>query len=71
MKRIDLIRRFIYKNGNTEIPLTDIDPSMAPNKVVEFYANTYPELINGKAGEAIPNGKYLDYKVSVNIGYNG
>lgn len=42
----NLERVFTMKKNGKTIPLSDPDPSMPADKVMNFYASRYPELTN-------------------------
>ena len=42
-----LERAFTFEKGNETITLSDPNPSMTPEQVMNFYAGTYAELIRG------------------------
>ncbi len=41
-----LSRTFILKNRNEEIPIQDPNPDWPPERVMSYYEDTYPELVN-------------------------
>ena len=45
----ELARKFTYTNNKNQVlDLPDPDPSLSPQAVQNFYANTYPELVSAK-----------------------
>lgn len=61
-----LERKFTYKDKN----LPDI-PGLTPEKILEYYSNAYPELINASAGEAEVKDDKLIYTISHTAGTKG
>lgn len=43
-----LPRVFIFSDKGQDIRLTDPDPNLSPEAVLNFYANTYPVLTTAK-----------------------
>lgn len=61
-------RVFKYK----DLSLPDINPSLNPKEVIEFYSNQFPELANGFVeGEEIGTNGDLIIKVSTSVGTKG
>lgn len=50
--------------------LTDPDPKMKPEDVIDFYSSTYPELTNATFKKEIQDFQVL-YKLKPTIGENG
>lgn len=66
-------RKFVYEKDNKEIVLPDPGTNIIPDKVADFYAAQYPELINAHV-----EGPELDekeetalYTISVKAGTKG
>ena len=52
----ELERKFNYTVKGQNVTLNDPDPKMSPEAVMNFYSNTYPELISAKiTGPEIKN----------------
>ncbi|WP_338871657.1 PRTRC system protein C [Spirosoma sp. SC4-14] len=52
----ELERKFTYSVKGQNVTLPDPDPSLSPEAVMNFYSNTYPELISAKiTGPEIKN----------------
>lgn len=66
-----LNRRFTFKHGTETVTLTDPDLSMSPEAVMNFYANTYPELTTATAnGPRIEDDEAV-YEFRTTIGTKG
>jgi len=62
-----LSRVFVY--GNEE--LSDPNPNLSPEEVMDIYSNQYPELLNANiSGPKIVKGT-AQYEFSKNIGTKG
>lgn len=66
-----LPRNFEAKIKNQVIPLNDPDPNMSPESVLNFYSNTYPELITAKISSPIIENDKLQYKFESVMGTKG
>ncbi len=57
-----LERIFKFQHGNEQIALSDPNPGMTVDQVMNFYSNTYPELTTATAqGPEIANDKSVFY----------
>lgn len=66
-----LVRVFKFNNKGKDIPLTDPNPALSPQAVLNFYATTYPELITAKvSGPEIKNDA-IEYKFESVMGTKG
>lgn len=66
-----LNRRFTFKHGTETVTLTDPAPSMSPDAVMNFYANTYPELTTATVhGPRIEDDEAV-YEFRTTIGTKG
>lgn len=62
-----LVRVFMYKGDE----LVDVNPTYAPETVMEHYAGTYPELLNATvSGPKIENNKAI-YTFEKSLGTKG
>ena len=59
----------VFMHGN--ITLNDPDPSMAPEEVMQFYTNTYPELTTSNVHGPEVNGDKAVYKFKTTVGTKG
>lgn len=59
----------VFMHGN--ITLTDPDSSMAPEEVMQFYTNTYPELTTSNVHGPEVNGDKAVYKFKTTVGTKG
>lgn len=41
-----LKRKFILKEKDVDIELSDVDPNMTVDQIRKFYSGTYPHLLN-------------------------
>lgn len=62
-----LERVFKFNNQN----LSDPDPTLSPQQVMEIYANQYPELVNSNISGPKIDGKKAVYEFSKQIGRKG
>ena len=64
-------RMFLFDNEGQQVRLSDPDPALAPEAVLNFYAQTYPVLLNAK----IEGGEFADdelqYQFVSTIGTKG
>ena len=66
-----LNRRFTFKHGTETVTLTDPDLSMSPEAVMNFFANTYPELTTATVhGPKIEDDEAV-YEFRTTIGTKG
>ena len=66
-----LPRHFEAKIKNQVIALDDPDPNMSPEAVLNFYSNTYPELITAKISPSTIENDKLQYKFESVMGTKG
>lgn len=71
METKDLIRKFLYNNNGNNIILDDPNPDFTPNRVKEFYSNTYPELLNATVDNPKIENDNLIYEFNTKIGTKG
>lgn len=48
MEKVKLEREFSLTRNGKKIKLEDPGENLTPQQVLDFYSNTYPELINSK-----------------------
>jgi PRTRC genetic system protein C len=66
-----LSRIFLHKENGQEIPLTDPNPALSPEAVMNFYAGTYPILTNARlTGPEIKQDK-IQYRFESTLGTKG
>lgn len=66
-----LNRRFTFRRSTETVMLADPAPSMSPDAVMNFYANTYPELTTATVhGPNIENDEAV-YEFRTTIGTKG
>lgn len=64
-------RSFTFKKGNETIALSDINPMDAPEAVMSYYSNIYPELTTASVhGPEIKEDKAV-YEFTTTIGTKG
>lgn len=64
-------RSFTFKKGNETITLSDINPAEAPEIVMSYYSNMYPELTTASVhGPEIKEDKAV-YEFKTTIGTKG
>lgn len=66
-----LERVFIFKEGSQEIRLTDPEPSWAAERVLNFYANTYPILTTAKVAAPEIGEDNVQYRFESVMGTKG
>lgn len=69
MEKIQLKRKFVIDKKN--ITLADPDPSMSPDQVMQFYSNTYPELVTSSAQGPEYKDDSLVYTFKTTVGTKG
>lgn len=62
----DLERVFKYNDNE----LSDPNPTMTPEEVIDFYSNQYPEFTNAKHTMKLENNKAV-YNISASVGTKG
>jgi PRTRC genetic system protein C len=62
-----ITRKFLYNNEE----LMDPNPEMSANEVLDFYANTYPELTTAQAVETSSEEDTIKYIFVVAKGTKG
>ena len=67
----ELPRVFIFNNEGSEVVLDDLQESMSPESVLNFYSGTYPILTTAKIeGPEIANDR-IEYHFTTTIGTKG
>lgn len=66
-----LKRRFLLKRSSGDTPLPDPDPSMTPDEVLQFYANSYPELVTSTCQGPVYDGDTMTYSFQTVVGTKG
>jgi PRTRC genetic system protein C len=65
-------RIFEFKKDGKIERLADPNPAMAPERVMEFYSNHYPELINGNVeGPTLGKDDEIIYTLSFTVKTKG
>ena len=57
-------RVFVFKKGNEQIILDDINPNLTPDEIIDMYSNTYPELVNSNINPKGIVNDQLVYEIS-------
>lgn len=66
-----LPRVFLFEHQGTNLELTDPSIQMTPDRVLQFYAATYPELTTAKMeGPEIKNDR-VEYRFQTTLGTKG
>jgi PRTRC genetic system protein C len=68
MAETKILKR-VFKFKNDELPDPNVD--LTPDKVKEFYANQYPELINATMGTPQYEEDKVIYPMETNLGTKG
>lgn len=66
-----LPREFVIKKGNSSTRLPDPNPNMTPTQVMEFYENSYPQLVNGSVSAPDVKATKVVYEFSTTVGKKG
>ncbi len=67
----ELPRVFIFNNEGSEVVLDDLQESMSPESVLNFYSGTYPILTTAKIeGPEVANDR-IEYHFTATIGTKG
>lgn len=69
MEKIQLKRKFVIDKKN--ITLADPDTSMTPDQVMQFYSNTYPELVTSSVQGPEYQSDCLVYTFKTTVGTKG
>jgi PRTRC genetic system protein C len=71
LQTTQLARIFIHKEGGQEVRLTDPGQTFDPDRVLNFYAGTYPVLTNARiVGPEIKNDE-IQYRFESTMGTKG
>lgn len=65
----ELLRSFSFKGNN----LPDVNRNYPVEKIISFYSNAYPELVNGTIGSTKINEKThtIEYEIVASVGTKG
>ena len=65
----NIVRTFLLKKNNQDIPLDDPNPAFTPEEVLTFYSNIYAELTNSTIfGPKLENDKLVfEFKTTIGI----
>lgn len=66
-----LERKFSFRKWNSVIALADPDPSWSADDVMNYYANTYPELTTATVQGPEIKGDVAEYEFKTTIGTKG
>lgn len=66
-----LQRIFLYKVKNEETRLSDPEQKLSPQAVLNFYANTYPELVTATVEGPIIKDDEVQYRFVSTLGTKG
>jgi len=66
-----LPRTFLFKDKGMDISLSDPEPKLSPQAVLNFYANTYPELVTAKIDGPVIADDQVQYQFVSTIGTKG
>jgi PRTRC genetic system protein C len=67
----ELQRIFLFKIKNEEIKLSDPEQKLSPQAVMNFYANTYPELVTATIDGPYIKDDAVQYKFVSTLGTKG
>jgi len=71
MKTTPLSRTFLFFSGDQEISLPDIDAKLSPTQVLNFYNQSYPQLVTARVeGPEIKNDE-IQYRFVTTMGTKG
>lgn len=71
LKVSGLERTFSFRKGNSVIRLADPDPSWSADDVMNYYANTYPELTTATVQGPVIRNDTAEYEFKTTIGTKG
>ena len=66
-----LKRRFVIARNGKDVTLPDPDPAMSPDQVMQFYSNTYPELVTSSCTGPVCDGDAMTYTFRTTVGTKG
>ena len=66
-----LKREFVIDSKGTKTTLADPDPNMSPDQVMQFYSNTYPELVTSSCHGPSFKGDRMVYEFKTTVGTKG
>lgn len=69
MDKIKLVRKFYIESKKTT--LADPDQNMTPDQVMQFYSNTYPELVTASVHGPKYEGDTMMYTFKTTVGTKG
>ena len=67
----ELPRQFVTTHKGQKITLDDPNPDWSPDAVLNFYANTYPELLSAKLEGPTFDNDAVVYTCVVSMGTKG
>jgi PRTRC genetic system protein C len=71
MQITTLVRTFTFDNNGQSIKLSDIDPKLSPEAVINFYSQTYPILTTAKIEGPEIEDDEIKYKFVTTMGTKG
>ena len=66
-----LKRVFLHKVQENEISLTDPNPSLSPEEVMNFYSATYPALTTARVEGPEITGDAVQFRFQTTLGTKG
>lgn len=69
MDKIKLVRKFYIESKKTT--LADPDQNMTPDQVMQFYSNTYPELVTSSVHGPKYEGDSIVFTFKTTVGTKG
>lgn len=67
----DMKRQFRFEKNGKTVVLDDVDPNMDAEDVMNFYANTYPELTTSRVGGFEIESDMVVYTFKTTLGTKG
>lgn len=67
----ELERVFLFNDKGQELQLTDPEPKWSTEKVLSFYANTYPILTTAKVSAPVIQDDIVKYRFESIMGTKG
>lgn len=71
IKKEQLRRSFIIERRDGDITLPDPDNNMTPDQVMQFYSNTYPELVTSSCQGPVYKKDEMTFTFKSTVGTKG
>jgi len=71
IKKESLKREFTIEQKSGKVSLPDPDPNMTPDQVMQFYSNTYPELVTSSCQGPVYKNNGMTFTFKSTVGTKG